>query len=129
MTLIYHHLRPLLESGSVYAAQPPLFAAKVRGEPIYAYSEKERNALAKKHKLDADKWKRFKGLGEMNVEELAETTLNPETRILKRMTMTDGKQAANAAKLFDTLMGSDVADRRSYIIKNSSLVDSELLDI
>ena len=129
LTLIYHHLRPLLESGSVYAAQPPLFASKVRGEPIYAYSEKERETLAKKHKLEPEKWKRFKGLGEMNVEELAETTLNPETRVLKRMTMRDGKQATEAAKLFTTLMGSDVADRRSYIIKNSSLVDSEFLDI
>lgn len=129
LTLIYHHLRPLLESGSVYAAQPPLFAAKVRGEPVYAYSEKERDTLAKKHKIEPEKWKRFKGLGEMNVEELAETTLNPETRVLKRMTMKDGKQAAAAAKLFTTLMGSDVAERRSYIIKNSTLVDSDRLDI
>ena len=129
LTLIYHHLRPLLESGSVYAAQPPLFAAKKRGVPIYAYSEEERETLATKHDLASDKWKRFKGLGEMNVEELAETTLNPETRVLKRMTMTDGKQASEAAKLFDTLMGSDVADRKDYIISNSSLIDQTILDV
>ncbi len=129
LTLIYHHLRPLLENGCVYAAQPPLFAAKKGSNQLYAYSDEEREALSKKHKIDHTKWKRFKGLGEMNVEELAETTLNPETRILKRMSMEDGKEAANAAKLFETLMGSDVADRRDYIVSNSSLIDQDSLDI
>ena len=126
LTLIYKQMRPLLEAGHVYAAQPPLFAAKHRGEPVYAYDEATRDQLAEELSIPAEKWKRFKGLGEMNVEELAETTLNRETRVLKRMTM---HEATKAAKLFDVLMGSDVATRRDYIIRNSSLVDAELLDI
>ncbi len=129
LTLIYHHLRPLLANGMVYAAQPPLFATKKRGEMIYAFDEIERDELEKKHKIDSDKWKRFKGLGEMNVEELAETTLNPQTRVLKRMTMADGEAAIQAATLFETLMGTDVADRRDYIISNSTLIDLDDLDI
>ena len=129
LTLIYHHMRPLLEHGMVYAAQPPLFATKHKGELVYAYSDEERAEVSAKLKIDLDKWKRFKGLGEMNVEELAETTLNPATRVLKRMSMDDAKQAQKAAKLFDVLMGNDVATRKDYIISNSSLVDHDLLDI
>ena len=129
LTLIYHHMRPLLEHGMVYAAQPPLFATKHRGELVYAYDEDERATLSKKMDITFDKWKRFKGLGEMNVEELAETTLNRETRVLKRMGMEDGKEAQKAAKLFEVLMGSDVATRKDYIVSNSSLIDQEMLDI
>ena len=72
---------------------------------------------------------RFKGLGEMDVDELTETTLDPETRILKRMTMDDAKQAKVAAEMFETLMGSDVAARRDFLLTNSELVDWETLDI
>ncbi len=129
LTLMYHHMRPLLEHGMVFAAQPPLFATKIKGELVYAYDEVERDALADKHNITPDKWKRFKGLGEMNVDELEETTLDPQTRILKRMTMNDAKAATKAAKLFDVLMGSDVATRRDYIITNSGLINQELLDI
>ena len=129
LTLIYHQMRPLLEHGYVYAAQPPLFAAKHRGEMVYAYDDQQRLALGEELKVPGDKWKRFKGLGEMNVEELAETTLNRETRILKRMTMADGHEATEAAKLFSVLMGNDVATRRDYIIENSGLIDADLLDI
>ncbi len=129
LTLIYHHMRPLLEHGHVYAAQPPLFAAKHRGEMVYAFDDAERAKLSDELNLGLEKWKRFKGLGEMNVEELAETTLNRETRVLKRMTMTDGEEAVKAAKLFSVLMGNDVATRRAYIIRNSGLIDTNLLDI
>jgi len=129
LTLIYKQMRPLLESGMVYAAQPPLFAAKHRGKMVYAFDEKERHDLSEKMGVGIDKWKRFKGLGEMNVEELAETTLNRETRVLKRMTMTEGAEAVEAAHLFSVLMGSDVATRKDYIINNSTLIDSEALDI
>jgi DNA gyrase subunit B len=62
----------------------------------------------------------------MNVDELAETTLNPETRVLKRMTMSDGTKAA---KLFDVLMGNDVATRKDYIVSNSRFIDADLLDV
>jgi len=126
LTLFHKHMRPLLEHGMVYAAQPPLFATKVKGELIYAYDDVERAELSEKHNIGLDKWKRFKGLGEMNVDELAETTLNPETRVLKRMTMSD---AAKAARLFEVLMGNDVATRKDYIVNNSRFVDAELLDI
>lgn len=129
LTLIYHQMRPLLTNGHVYAAQPPLFATKHRGEMVYAFDDTERARLSEKLNLSFDKWKRFKGLGEMNVEELAETTLNRETRVLKRMTMADGQEATRAAQLFSVLMGSDVATRRDYIIRNSGLIDSDLLDI
>ena len=129
LTLIYHHMRPLLEHGMVYAAQPPLFATKHKGDLVYAYDEDERAQVSDKLKIPLEKWKRFKGLGEMNVEELAETTLNRETRILKRMGMEDGKRAEKAAKLFEVLMGNDVATRKDYIVSNSSLIDQDLLDI
>jgi len=72
---------------------------------------------------------RFKGLGEMDVEELAETCLDPRTRILRRITMDDAKAAAEAAELFETLMGNDVARRRQYLLDNSNLVDREALDV
>ncbi len=129
LTLIYHHMRPLLEEGMVYAAQPPLFATKHKGELVYAYDDDERAAISEKLKIDFTKWKRFKGLGEMNVEELAETTLNRESRVLKRMGMNDGREAERASRLFEVLMGSDVATRKDYIVSNSSLIDQEMLDI
>jgi DNA gyrase subunit B len=122
-------MRPLLENGMVYAAQPPLFATKLRGELIYAYTDQERATIGEERGIPLDRWKRFKGLGEMNVEELAETTLNRETRILKRMDMDDGRHAEKAAKLFEILMGSDVATRKDYIVSNSGLIDQQLLDI
>ena len=68
-------------------------------------------------------------LGEMNVDELRHCALDPETRILRRITMDDGKAMKEAAKMFDTLMGSDVAQRREYLLKNSSLFDRDALDI
>ena len=129
LTLFYHHMRPLLESGMVYAAQPPLFATKHRGELVYAYDEAERAERSGELGIGLDRWKRFKGLGEMNVEELAETTLNRETRILKRMDMDDGRHAEKAARLFEVLMGNDVATRKDYIVSNSGLIDQDLLDI
>lgn len=129
LTLIYHYMRPLLEAGRVYAAQPPLFATKTRGKQLYAFTDEERDALSAKHNVDLAKWKRFKGLGEMNVEELAETTLNQSTRVLKRMTMGHGEEAVEAAHLFSVLMGNDVATRKEYIVDNSGLINPELLDI
>ena len=106
-----------------------MFATKHKGELVYAYDDDERAELSEKLKIDFTKWKRFKGLGEMNVEELAETTLNRESRVLKRMGMSDGREAEKASRLFEVLMGSDVATRKDYIVSNSSLIDQELLDI
>jgi DNA gyrase subunit B len=129
LTLFYHHMRPLLTDGRVYAAQPPLFAAKHRGQAVYAYSDAQRDVLSRELGLPYDRWKRFKGLGEMNTDELAETTLDPGTRVLKRMTMADAEHAIAAAKLFDVLMGGDVAARKDYVIEHSGLIDPDLLDI
>ncbi len=131
LTLIYHHLRPLLEDGRVFAAQPPLYSTKVGKTIYYALDEDERLAIAKKLKKDADEmnWVRFKGLGEMDVHELAETTLDRESRVLRRITMEDAKGIAEAGDLFETLMGSDVARRKDWLLTNSDLIDPDSLDI
>ena len=134
LTLIHEYMRPLLEAGRVYAAQPPLYTCRV-GDTIHrAFNDEERDdivkALAKGgRKPENLKWNRFKGLGEMNVEELAECALDPETRILRQLTMAEGREAKKAAELFDVLMVADVARRRDYLIANSSLLDPDALDI
>ena len=134
LTLIHEYMRPLLEAGCVYAAQPPLYTCRV-GDTIHrAFNDEERDdivkALAKGgRKPENLKWNRFKGLGEMNVEELAECALDPETRILRQLTMAEGREAKKAAELFDVLMGADVGRRRDYLIANSSLLDPDALDI
>ena len=134
LTLIYKYMTPLLEGGHVYAAQPPLFTTKVGNETYRAFSETERDEMTAElakgnRKAENIKWQRFKGLGEMNVDELAHCALNPETRILRRLTMDDAKQAKDAMKMFDVLMGSDVAQRRDYLVKNSALMDPDVLDV
>jgi len=129
LTLIYHQLSPLLEAGRVFAAMPPLFSTKYRGTVHYAYTDEERDAIADTYDIGLEKFVRFKGLGEMDVDELAETTLDVESRVLKRMTMSDGAEAASAADRFETLMGSDVARRKAFVLDNSTLVDPETLDV
>ena len=134
LTLIHEYMQPLLTENRVFAAQPPLYSLRV-GDTIHrAFSDEERDeitaSLAKGgRKVENLKWNRFKGLGEMNVEELAECALDPETRILKRLTIEDGKEAKAAARLFDVLMGSDVTKRRDYLIANSTLLDPTALDV
>ena len=82
-----------------------------------------------KRKRENVKWQRFKGLGEMNVDELRYCALDPSTRTLRRLSMADAKAAKEAAAMFDVLMGNDVAVRRDYLVKNSALVDAATLDI
>lgn len=129
LTLIYHYMRPLLEAGRVYAAQPPLYSSKWRGHTHYAFTDAERDKVAAEHKIPLDKWVRFKGLGEMDVDELAETTLDPDKRILKRLTMDDPEEVRMAEQMFSTLMGSDVAARRDFVLTNSELFDPDALDV
>lgn len=134
LTLFYHYMRPMLEDGRIFAAQPPLYTAKVGDKTIHAFSDAERERLTAEltkgnRKAENIGWVRFKGLGEMDVEELAETCLDPGTRILRRITMDDAKEAADAGRLFETLMGNDVAQRRQYLLDNSDLVDRESLDV
>lgn len=134
LTLIHEYMRPLLTAGRVFAAQPPLYTLKV-GDTIYrAFTDEERDAITAsltkgKRKIENLRWNRFKGLGEMNVDELAECALDPATRILRKLTIEDVKAAKAAAKLFDVLMGSDVSLRRDYLISNSTLLDPAALDV
>ncbi|HET6876904.1 MAG TPA: DNA topoisomerase (ATP-hydrolyzing) subunit B [Jatrophihabitans sp.] len=131
LTLLFRFMRPLIEAGHVYLAAPPLYKIKwSKGEPSYAYTEKEREGLVKAG-MDAgrklakeDPVQRYKGLGEMNSKELWETTMDPANRILRLVTLDD---AATADELFSVLMGEDVEARRSFIIRNAK--DVRFLDI
>ena len=131
LTLLFRFMRPLIEAGHVYLAAPPLYKIKwSKGEPGYAYSDKERDGLVKAgleagRKLPKeDAIARYKGLGEMNSKELWETTMDPANRILRLVTLDD---AATADELFSVLMGEDVEARRSFIIRNAK--DVRFLDI
>ena len=132
LTLIHAYMRPLLTDGRVFAAQPPLYTTRVGKETHRAFSDAERDALtarlAKGRRGGAEsiRWQRFKGLGEMNTDELAHCALDPATRTLRRITLAD---ADAARKLLDVLMGSDVAQRRDYIGRHSTLIDPAALDI
>lgn len=134
LTLIYHYMRPLLEDGRVFAAQPPLYTTKIGEEKYHAFSEEERDAMTQElasgnRKAENIAWVRFKGLGEMDTEELAETCLDSETRILRRINMDEASRAIEEAQLLDTLMGSDVARRRQFLLENSDLIDIDALDV
>ncbi len=131
LTLLFRFMRPLVEEGHVFLAQPPLYKLKwQRSEPEFAYSDRERDALleaglksGKKINKD-DGIQRYKGLGEMNAKELWETTMDPSVRILRQVTLDD---AAAADELFSVLMGEDVAARRSFITRNAK--DVRFLDV
>lgn len=134
LTLLYHHMRPLLASGRVFAAQPPLHSVKVGDDVRYAFDDAEKERITKEltargRKPENLQWARFKGLGEMDVDELVETCLDPTTRVLRRITMDDAQAAVDAAKMFDVLMGNDVAQRKQFVLDNSNLLDPDLLDV
>jgi DNA gyrase subunit B len=131
LTLLFRFMRPLIENSHVYLAAPPLYKIKwSKGEPSYAYSDKERDGLIKagqeagRKLAREDAIQRYKGLGEMNASELWETTMDPAHRILRLITLDD---AATADELFSVLMGEDVEARRSFIIRNAK--DVRFLDI
>ncbi len=134
LTLIHRYMKPMLEAGNVYAAQPPLFTTKVGNETYRVFTDEERDSVTDElckgnRKRENIKWQRFKGLGEMNVDELRHCALDPATRTLRRLTMDDGKEAADAVKMFDVLMGNDVSKRRDFLLRNSALIDKSTLDI
>jgi DNA gyrase subunit B len=122
LTLLFRHMRGLLDAGFVYVAQPPLYRVKVGSKVHYLKDEHQLNEFKKTH--PNVKPTRFKGLGEMNPSELWDTTMNPETRTLLRVDMED---AARAEEVFVTLMGDDVASRKSFIQQNAD--DVRFLDI
>ncbi|MGZ0218590.1 MAG: DNA gyrase/topoisomerase IV subunit B [Acidimicrobiales bacterium] len=134
LTLIHKYMKPMLEAGNVYSAQPPLYTTKVGDEIYRVYSDEERESVMDElckgnRKRENIKWQRFKGLGEMNVDELRYCALDPATRTLRRITMDDAQEAKDAAKMFDVLMGNDVSVRREFLVKNSALVDMTTLDV
>ena len=116
LTFFYRYMNPLMDAGHIYLAQPPLFVVKVgNNERYYASSIEERDALMKQHKKKKDPTiTRFKGLGEMNADELEETTMNPANRKLVQVHM-DPELEMEIEQMFSRLMGDKVEPRRNYI--------------
>ena len=149
LTLFYRYFRQIIDAGYIYIAQPPLYKIKKGKEVSYAYTDEERNKIIgvevgeqdievveseepveeneagedvvkKSNKINIQ---RYKGLGEMNPEELWETTMDPHNRILKRVDISDAEEAN---KIFDILMGSEVPPRKSFIQSNAKLAEIDI---
>nr|WP_299037056.1 DNA topoisomerase (ATP-hydrolyzing) subunit B [uncultured Pseudokineococcus sp.] len=131
LTLLFRYMRPLIEGGHVYLAQPPLYRLKwTQGDHQYVYTDREREAMTKEgiaagRRLPKENGiQRYKGLGEMDYSELWDTTMDPDTRTLRQVTI---GEAAGADEIFSILMGEDVESRRSFIQRNAK--DVRFLDI
>jgi DNA gyrase subunit B len=131
LTLFNSYMRPLVEAGRVFAAIPPLHRIEViggkKGEVFYTYSDDEMKKVIGQLKKDGKRWKepiqRYKGLGEMDADQLRETTMDPAHRTLRRITMTD---VTKAEAMFELLMGNEVAPRKDFI--SNADIDRERID-
>jgi DNA gyrase subunit B len=124
LTFFFRYMEPLIENGHLFIAQPPLYRIQVDSKTLYAYSDAEREEITDKLKSKKVTLQRYKGLGEMNPEQLWETTMNPENRTLLQVTLED---AVTADSTFDMLMGSTVPPRKRFIQTNAKNVQN--LDI
>ena len=135
LTLIYRYMKPLLDDGRVYAAVPPLHRIEViagggkKNEFVYSYSDAEMRAvvadLTKRAKRIKEPIQRYKGLGEMDAEQLRETTMDPRHRTLRRITLTE---VEDAERIFELLMGNDVAPRKEFLVDGANALDRSRID-
>ncbi|WP_296197356.1 DNA topoisomerase IV subunit B [uncultured Microbacterium sp.] len=138
LTLFFRYMRPLIEDGRVFAAVPPLHRVVVQNpgskpnETIYTYSEQELHALLTKLSKAGKKWQepiqRYKGLGEMDADQLATTTMDRSGRMLRRVRIEDAAAAEEASRVFELLMGNEVAPRREFIVESSARLGRERID-
>jgi DNA gyrase subunit B len=136
LTLFHRYLRPMLEAGRVFAAVPPLHRIELtsprKGQQkyTYTYSDSELTRILLELERKGQRWKepvqRYKGLGEMDASQLAETTMDPRHRVLRRVKISD---AAAASRMFDLLMGTDVAPRRDFIVGGATELDLSKIDM
>ncbi len=120
LTFFFRYMRPLIENGNVYLAQPPLYKLSKKGfKDVYCYTDEDMAQHLQEMGRDNVNIQRYKGLGEMNPEQLWETTMNPKTRIMVKVTMED---AMKADAIFNVLMGEDIAPRKEFIEKNAKSV-------
>ena len=128
LTFLYRHMRPLLENGNIFIAQPPLFKIEHGKEEFYAYNDKEMENGIIEREWDRKKcnFQRYKGLGEMSANQLWETTMNPDSRVILQVSLDN---AMGAESTIVDLMGNDVAPRKQFINKHAKDVRLDQLDI
>ena len=124
LTLFFRYLKEIIERGYLYIAQPPLYRLQKGKQVVYGYSDEDRERILKSMGKEGVNIQRYKGLGEMNPTQLWETTMDPKTRMMKQVTIEDAKEAD---KIFDILMGDEVAPRKRFIQTHAKKVKN--LDI